>query len=314
MTHPENHKTLPPHRRSQAAGGLGVAAAQGRLALQVCQECKTVQYPPRDVCGACLSEKLIWTDSPDGGQLLATTTIRVTGDPYFREMVPWRTGIVRLDCGPSVIAHLHGGCARGDRVRISLKVDQAGNGVIFAMPDIDLPGMFADRQLQQFVCDPRSHAFLVTGADNPAAMALARKLAKAGAARIVLAVDEPSESAKSLQPHGWTEVLEIVSRKYVASNFAVTAAALSVETVITLIETRDDLMRSNVMRDEMRWQRIPVFNIFLGSPDMAAEDIAATAITALRSGIRDTFVGGDARKFLRPSDRWPGLSVYDHKE
>ena len=51
------------------------------------------------------------------------TVGRVSSELYFRERQPWRTGLVRLDGGPVVIAHLHGDCAVGDRVALDIKLD-----------------------------------------------------------------------------------------------------------------------------------------------------------------------------------------------
>ena len=42
---------LPPNARGRVALGLTAAAALGRFELQVCKECATVQYPPREACG-----------------------------------------------------------------------------------------------------------------------------------------------------------------------------------------------------------------------------------------------------------------------
>ena len=44
---------LPPNARGRVALGLTAAAALGRFELQVCKECATVQYPPREACGNC---------------------------------------------------------------------------------------------------------------------------------------------------------------------------------------------------------------------------------------------------------------------
>ena len=71
--------------RSRAALGLGIGAAEGSFSLQVCAECAAVQYPPRDVCAACLSGRLAWRPVPDGGRLVAVTTVRVPGERWFRE-------------------------------------------------------------------------------------------------------------------------------------------------------------------------------------------------------------------------------------
>ena len=51
---------LPPWARGRVALGMTAAAAEGRFELQVCKECSTVQYPPREACHKCLSPKLQW--------------------------------------------------------------------------------------------------------------------------------------------------------------------------------------------------------------------------------------------------------------
>lgn len=49
---------LPPYARSRVALGLTAAAAEGRFELQVCDDCGTTQYPPREACRKCLSTQL----------------------------------------------------------------------------------------------------------------------------------------------------------------------------------------------------------------------------------------------------------------
>jgi uncharacterized OB-fold protein len=67
--------------RSRTAHGLTAAAAEGRFALQVCDDCKAVIYPPRDCCPNCLSARLPFRDVPRGGVLVAETTVRTSTDP-----------------------------------------------------------------------------------------------------------------------------------------------------------------------------------------------------------------------------------------
>ena len=99
--------TLPPGKRSRAALGLTAAAARGRLELQVCQDCGATQYPPREVCGACLSHRLIWRPQDGRGELMTETMLRTAQELFFRERIPWRIGTVRLDAGVNVIAFVH---------------------------------------------------------------------------------------------------------------------------------------------------------------------------------------------------------------
>ena len=66
-------------------------------------------------------------------------------DLFFRERVPWRLGLVRLDAGPTVVAHLHGGCAPPpSRVRVGARLDKSGQGVLLAFPIDEVPNMADD--------------------------------------------------------------------------------------------------------------------------------------------------------------------------
>ena len=102
---------LPPFARGRTALGMTAAAAEGRFELQVCQRCSAVQYPPRDACHRCLSPQLKWTPQGGAGELISETVLHHSNDPFYRERLPWRLGLVRLDAGPTVIVHLHGDVA-----------------------------------------------------------------------------------------------------------------------------------------------------------------------------------------------------------
>ena len=181
---------LPPGARSRTALGLTAAAAEGRFALQVCTDCGAVQYPPRDVCSVCLSTRLPWQEVPPGGRLIAATMVRVGTNPYFRQRTPWRIGTVALDCGPSVIAHLHGEVAQDARVRMTLRLDKSGQGVMLAMPEQDGPNMQDDRQLREMTCDPKHRRVLITDGRNAFGQAMARAFGDAGAAQVFVGVSD----------------------------------------------------------------------------------------------------------------------------
>ncbi|PQO23345.1 short-chain dehydrogenase [Rhodobacteraceae bacterium WD3A24] len=178
--------TLPPLTRSRAALGLTAAAAEGRFMLQVCDGCGAVQYPPRDACVQCLSTALTWRDVTPAGRLIATTRVHASPDPYFRERLPWRTGTVQLDAGPSVICHLHGDCESGARVRLINRLDKAGHGVIMALPEEATPNMADDPQLREMTADPKHRRVLITDARAPDAPALAKAMLEAGASTVFL--------------------------------------------------------------------------------------------------------------------------------
>jgi uncharacterized OB-fold protein len=179
---------LPPSARSRTAHGLTLAAAEGRFALQCCEECGKFTYPPRDACPNCLSNLLPFVDAPTGGMLVSETTIRISSDSYFREHMPWRQGIVTSECGPQIIANLHSECVEGEKVRLALQLDKSGQAVMFAMPVRETPHMFDDPQLREMTADPRHRRMLITDGRNPVGQALAKALRKAEAGKIFVGV------------------------------------------------------------------------------------------------------------------------------
>lgn len=176
--------TLPPAARSRAALGLTAAAARGRFMLQHCAECGGVQYPPRDACASCLSVALEWRDTGRNASIIAETRIHVSPDPYFRERLPWRTGLARLEAGPTVLCHLHGDVGRGDSVMMDLKLDKAGQGVMVALPQTRSADMEDDPLLRALTADPRHRRILVTDIRSALAGPLIESLLAAGASHV----------------------------------------------------------------------------------------------------------------------------------
>lgn len=182
----------PPATRSRVAHGMSAAAALGRFELQTCRDCRRVQYPPRETCHHCLSVRLRWQEQDGAGELISETVLRHSNDLFFRERLPWRLGMVRLDCGPTVVAHLHGDCpAAPARVRINAGLDRAGQAVMMAFPDKETPHMADDPQLRELTCDPKFRRALVTDGKTATGQALARGLIKAGADLVWVGIAEP---------------------------------------------------------------------------------------------------------------------------
>jgi NAD(P)-dependent dehydrogenase (short-subunit alcohol dehydrogenase family)/uncharacterized OB-fold protein len=172
--------------------GLTAAAALGRFELQVCADCGAVQYPPREVCHRCLSDRLRWREQTGLGELLATTTVHHSHDPFFRERVPWRLGMVRLDAGPTLVVHLHGGCAPPpSRVRVGARLDKSGQGVLMAFPIDEVSNMADDRQLRDMTCDPKFRKVLVTDGKSEVGQAVVRAVINAGADLVWVGYAEP---------------------------------------------------------------------------------------------------------------------------
>ena len=175
-------RVLPPSGRSRVALGLTAAACLGRFELQVCRDCGTVQYPPREACHSCLSLQLDWTLQSGEGELISQTTLAHSHDEYFRERLPWRLGMVRLDCGPTVVTHLHGDVKLAPtRVRVRAHLDRSGQAALIAMPAQELSTMTDDKQLREMTCNPQGRKALVSDITTPTGQALVRALVNAGA-------------------------------------------------------------------------------------------------------------------------------------
>lgn len=190
--------TLPPSARSRVALGLTAAAARGRLELQVCRDCGALQYPPREVCQSCLSQRLVWRAQDGRGELLAETVLRNAQELFFRERAPWRVGIVRLDAGVNVIAYVHE-TVSAVRVRISAALDRAGQAVLVAVPEEGRFHLSDDPMLREMTCDPRHRKILVTDGKSALGQAVVRALAAAGADLIWVGEAEPWKKAPGLE-------------------------------------------------------------------------------------------------------------------
>ena len=183
---------LPPASRSRVALGLTAAAALGRFELQTCRDCGSVQYPPREACHRCLSVRLEWCEQDGRGELLSETVLHHSNDLFFRERLPLRLGMVRLDPCPTVVVHLHGAVpAAPTRVRAGARLDRSGQAVLVGFPIDEVANMADDRQLREMTCDPKHRKVLVTDGKTAVGQALVAALAKAGADLIWVGRAEP---------------------------------------------------------------------------------------------------------------------------
>lgn len=98
------------------------------LSLQVCTACETVQYPQRDVCGACLGGALLWQDVAPGGTVLSWTRGHLSALPAFKDKVPLDLARIKLDAGPTVLAFCDETPSAGARVTL----EQREGGILHA--------------------------------------------------------------------------------------------------------------------------------------------------------------------------------------
>jgi len=176
---------LPPFRRSRVALRLTAAAALGRFELQRCTRCSTVQYPPRESCSRCLSVELVWGVQSGRGELIAETRLHHSHEPYFRQHLPWRVGLVRLEAGPTIVAHVHRSVpAPPAAVQIIARLDRAGHAALVARSPGDEQTMNDDPNIREMSCDPRGLNVLITDATTAVGETLVSECIAAGAQRV----------------------------------------------------------------------------------------------------------------------------------
>ncbi|AHG65335.1 SDR family NAD(P)-dependent oxidoreductase [Advenella mimigardefordensis] len=183
--------TLPAAARSRTFHGMTRAAAEGRFELQVCQECSKIQYPPRDVCGYCLSHRLQWSEVDRRATLVATTVLHHSNDVYFRERLPWRIGTVHMTAGPVVIAHVHPACEEGTPVQLEMKLDRSGNAALFALPPVLPPHYLDDPMMREMTNDVKFRRVLVTDGKSALGMAMIGALLQTDASIIFVGDQQP---------------------------------------------------------------------------------------------------------------------------
>lgn len=124
---------LPPAARSRLWQQVNESAAEGLFRLQVCSSCGTVQYPPQEFCSHCLAGELSWEQVSPMGKVLSWTVSRASTDRFFRDKFPLNIGLVKLDCGPVMVAYLAASCLQtGSRVQVTGRPDKSGQTVFLA--------------------------------------------------------------------------------------------------------------------------------------------------------------------------------------
>ncbi|HEX5368116.1 MAG TPA: Zn-ribbon domain-containing OB-fold protein [Dehalococcoidia bacterium] len=132
----------PPARPIPAPGEISQpfwdAAADGRLAMQVCDECSAYVWTPRAICYECGSRALTWQTLSGRGEVFSFTVIRqVAGrgtSAYFAGEIPYAVALIELTEGPRMLATLAG--CDVDAVEIGMKVRVRFDQV---SPEIHLP-------------------------------------------------------------------------------------------------------------------------------------------------------------------------------
>jgi uncharacterized OB-fold protein len=97
-----------------------------------------VQYPPREICAACLEDALEWRSSTDlPGTVLAGAVLHHSFDGAFRDRLPLRVGLVQIGLGAVAVCFLDARCRGGEILRVTARLDAGGHAVLTAAPPGD---------------------------------------------------------------------------------------------------------------------------------------------------------------------------------
>lgn len=74
----------------------------GRLVLQRCEACGTVQHPPEEVCYRCQGMRFAGVESAGRGQICSYVVAHHPVSPLLGERVPYGIVLVQLDDYPEI--------------------------------------------------------------------------------------------------------------------------------------------------------------------------------------------------------------------
>jgi uncharacterized OB-fold protein len=105
------------------------------LMLQCCNQCRQINYPPRELCGNCLADSLQWQQVENTGSVQSVAQLHYSLEPEYAEHLPWTVANIKLDCGPVVLAHLQPDISAGTRVTLKIVRDNGSNRMLVATGD-----------------------------------------------------------------------------------------------------------------------------------------------------------------------------------
>jgi len=82
------------------------AAKQGKFMLQQCPACGDRRFPPAPVCPKCLASDQTWVEASGKGTLESWIDMHRAYWDGYKDDLPYRVCLVRLEEGPVVVSNL----------------------------------------------------------------------------------------------------------------------------------------------------------------------------------------------------------------
>ena len=106
MSDPHAGKRFP--RSTAATAAFWEGCQDQRLLIQRCAQCDHLQFYPRSICSACMSEDLEWKQACGRGKVRTYTVIRHPVSKAYAGEVPYVLALIRLEEGPTMMSALTG--------------------------------------------------------------------------------------------------------------------------------------------------------------------------------------------------------------
>lgn len=103
------------------------AARRHELALQHCDACGKVWFPPAELCPECLSNAFTWKPVSGRGTLFSYVVYHRPYHPGFKNELPYNVSIVELDEGPRLVTNVVG--VDNDKLRVGMRLEVWFNDV-----------------------------------------------------------------------------------------------------------------------------------------------------------------------------------------
>ena len=93
-------------RTTAATAAFWEGCQNQRLLIQRCVQCGHLQFFPRSICTACMSEDLEWKQASGRGKVRTYTVIRHPVSRAYADEVPNVLALIRLEEGPTMMSAL----------------------------------------------------------------------------------------------------------------------------------------------------------------------------------------------------------------
>ncbi|NYT79221.1 Zn-ribbon domain-containing OB-fold protein [Alcaligenaceae bacterium] len=82
------------------------AAREGRIDVQCCKACGTLQFYPREICTQCMSDGFDWKTCSGLGRVYTYTINHRAANAYMKGRTPYAVAVVELDEGVRLMGNI----------------------------------------------------------------------------------------------------------------------------------------------------------------------------------------------------------------